>query len=55
VATREAELLRELSASHDVTAIVPYQAGHITDLAGLLQMGARIWGETPTEPGRAKR
>ncbi|MGO9911672.1 MAG: ArsA family ATPase, partial [Acidimicrobiales bacterium] len=55
VATREAELLRELAAAHDVTAIVPYQAGHVTDLAGLLQMGARIWGETPTEPGPAKR
>lgn len=44
VATREGELLRELSSAHDVTATVPYQPGHVSDLAGLLQMGARIWG-----------
>jgi anion-transporting ArsA/GET3 family ATPase len=45
VATREAELLRELSAAHEVTAIVPYHPGHVTDLQGLLDVGARIWGD----------
>jgi anion-transporting ArsA/GET3 family ATPase len=55
VATREAELLRELSEAHDVTAIVPYQPGHVTDIAGLLQMGARIWGGTTTEPRPRRR
>jgi anion-transporting ArsA/GET3 family ATPase len=45
VANREAELLRELSAAHDVSVTVPYQPGHVTDLAGLLTMGARIWGD----------
>ena len=34
VATREAELLRELSAAHEVTATVPYHPGHVTDLQG---------------------
>jgi anion-transporting ArsA/GET3 family ATPase len=47
VANREAELLRQLSAAHDVTVTVPYQPGHVTDLAGLLTMGARIWGDAP--------
>jgi anion-transporting ArsA/GET3 family ATPase len=45
VATREAELLAELSASHDVTATIGYRAGSVTDLAGLLALGARLWGE----------
>jgi hypothetical protein len=45
VATREAELLRELSAAHEVTATVPYHPGHVTDLRGLLEVGAKIWGD----------
>ena len=45
VATREAELLRELSAAHEVTATVPYHPGHVTDLHGLLDVGAEIWGD----------
>jgi anion-transporting ArsA/GET3 family ATPase len=49
VANREAELLRELSESHEVTVTVPYQAGHVTDLEGLLRMGARIWGDPATK------
>ncbi|MHB1986773.1 MAG: ArsA family ATPase [Acidimicrobiales bacterium] len=53
VATREAELLRELSAAHDATATVPYQPGHVTDLAGLLHMGETIWGGAP--PARRRR
>lgn len=55
VATREAELLWELSASHDVTVTVPYQPGHVTDLAGLLEMGERIWGGEPMRPRRTRR
>jgi anion-transporting ArsA/GET3 family ATPase len=52
VANREAELLRELSAAHDVTATVGYRPGNITDLTGLLAIGARIWGDPePGEPG----
>jgi anion-transporting ArsA/GET3 family ATPase len=49
VANREAELLSELSAAHDVTATVGYLPGNITDLAGLLRIGASIWGD-PEEP-----
>ena len=45
VATREAELLGELSASHEVTASVPYHPGNVTDLSGLLQVGDKIWGD----------
>jgi anion-transporting ArsA/GET3 family ATPase len=45
VATREAELLGELSAAHEMTAIVPYHPGHVTDLRGLLDVGAKIWGD----------
>jgi anion-transporting ArsA/GET3 family ATPase len=52
VATREAELLRELSAAHEVTATVPYHAGHVTDLRGLLDVGAKIWGDDAEEPRR---
>lgn len=54
VATREAELLRELSGTDVVAATVPYQAGHVTDLSGLLQMGASIWGEPPRK-GRGRK
>jgi anion-transporting ArsA/GET3 family ATPase len=45
VATREAELLEELSAAHEVTAAVPYHPGHVTDLRGLLDVGSKIWGD----------
>jgi anion-transporting ArsA/GET3 family ATPase len=55
VATREAELLRELSAAHEVTAIVPYHPGHVTDLQGLLDVGAKIWGdEAPPAANKAR-
>jgi anion-transporting ArsA/GET3 family ATPase len=46
VANREAELLRELAAAHEVAATVGYQPGNITDLAGLLRIGGTIWGDT---------
>ena len=57
--TREAELLHELSSAHEVTATVPYHPGHVTDLRGLLDVGAGIWGDevvTATgEPGSRNR
>jgi anion-transporting ArsA/GET3 family ATPase len=46
VANREADLLRELAAAHDVAATVGYQPGNITDLTGLLRIGGTIWGDT---------
>ncbi|MGA3214105.1 MAG: ArsA-related P-loop ATPase [Acidimicrobiales bacterium] len=57
VATREAELLGELSAAHEVTAAVPYHPGHVTDLRGLLEVGGKIWGDETSgsdssSPGR---
>ena len=59
VATREAELLHELSSAHEVTATVPYHPGHVTDLRGLLDVGARIWGDEVVmatgEPGGRNR
>jgi len=60
VATREAELQGELSAAHEVTATVPYHPGHVTDLRGLLDVGARIWGDEgavvpPPSPARPRR
>jgi anion-transporting ArsA/GET3 family ATPase len=51
VATREAELLEELSAAHEVTATVPYHPGHVTDLRGLLEVGAKIWGDEDASAG----
>ena len=50
VATRESELLGELSAAHEVTTTVPYHPGHVADLRGLLDVGARIWGDEDTVP-----
>ena len=55
VANREAELLSELGAAHDVTASVGYQPGNITDLAGLLRIGACIWGDPGEEAPAARR
>lgn len=50
VANRESELLRELGASHETTATVPYHAGHVTDLRGLLDIGDAIWGDERGRP-----
>jgi anion-transporting ArsA/GET3 family ATPase len=44
VARREAELLAEMAAAHEVTATVPYLETDITDLAGVLGLGERILG-----------
>jgi anion-transporting ArsA/GET3 family ATPase len=43
VAKREAEIRAELSAAPEVVAAVPYFDHDITDLAGLLELGQRIW------------
>jgi anion-transporting ArsA/GET3 family ATPase len=43
VATREAEQRVELAADTDVVATVPYADHDITDLAGLLELGASLW------------
>ncbi|MFL6204832.1 MAG: ArsA family ATPase [Acidimicrobiales bacterium] len=43
VAKREAEIRAELSAAPEVIAAVPYFDHDITDLAGLLDLGQRIW------------
>lgn len=43
VAKREAEIRAELSAAPEVVASVPYFDHDITDLAGLLELGERIW------------
>lgn len=43
VAQREAEQRAELAASPDVVASVPYFESDITDLGGLLRLGAKIW------------
>ena len=43
VATREAEQRAELAAGADVVATVPYADHDITDLAGLLELGASLF------------
>jgi anion-transporting ArsA/GET3 family ATPase len=43
VARREAEQRAELAAQADVVATVPYADHDITDLAGLLELGASLW------------
>ena len=43
VAQREAEQRAELAASPEVIAAVPYFESDISDLAGLLQLGEKIW------------
>jgi hypothetical protein len=55
VATREAELLEQLSAAHELTATVPYHPGHVTDLRGLLEVGATIWGDEIAALPQAQR
>jgi len=54
VAHREQELLRELSSSHELTSTVPYHPGHVTDLRGLLEVGATVFGD-PVAPEAARR
>src|SRR5262249_25159646 len=43
VAGREAEQRAELAAHADVVATVPYADHDITDLGGLLELGAALW------------
>ncbi len=45
VARREAGLKRDLRSSPEVVAMVPEFEGDIHDLAGLLRLGERIWGQ----------
>ena len=42
-ATREAELLEELSAAPEVLATVPFIESDITDIGGLARIGAHLW------------
>lgn len=52
VARRERELRAEMARAHEVTATVPFFENEITDLAGVLAVGAQVLGETwtPQEP-----
>ncbi|NLA37389.1 MAG: AAA family ATPase [Actinobacteria bacterium] len=43
VAQREAELRSELSRKADTVAALPYMSDDITDLGGLLRLGAGLW------------
>jgi anion-transporting ArsA/GET3 family ATPase len=43
VARREAEQQAELAAHADVVATIPYADHDITDVAGLLELGASLW------------
>jgi anion-transporting ArsA/GET3 family ATPase len=43
VATREAEQQKELAHAPDIVATAPYFDRDIYDLAGLLELGERIW------------
>ncbi len=54
VAGREAALLSELASAHELTSTVGYRPGNVADLAGLLDIGARIWGDPPP-PDQAGR
>jgi anion-transporting ArsA/GET3 family ATPase len=45
VARRERELRIEMARSHEVTASVPFFENEITDLAGVLAIGAEVLGE----------
>jgi anion-transporting ArsA/GET3 family ATPase len=49
VALREADLLAQMAASHDVSATVPYFDTDITDLAGVLRLGGVIFDSTGGE------
>lgn len=43
VAQREAEVLEEMAAAHQVTVTVPHLARDIVDVGGLLEIGARLF------------
>jgi hypothetical protein len=45
VAQREAEARAELAAAPDTVVSVPYFDTDVYDFAGLLRLGARLWGE----------
>jgi hypothetical protein len=54
VALREADLLAEMAAAHDVSANVPYFDSDITDLAGVLRLGEVIFDSTGERIAGAK-
>jgi len=45
VAQREAEQRSELATRPDVLVTVPYFATDVYDVAGLVRLGERLWGE----------
>ncbi|HEV2361947.1 MAG TPA: ArsA-related P-loop ATPase [Acidimicrobiales bacterium] len=51
VARREADLLAEMAAAHDVSASVPYFDTDITDLRGVLRLGETIFKSTDQGEG----
>jgi anion-transporting ArsA/GET3 family ATPase len=50
VARRERDLRSEMARSHDVTATVPFFEDEITDMAGVLRVGAQVLGEAGPSP-----
>ena len=48
VASRQAELLAEMSGAHEVTATVPHLAADVVDLRGLLEIGRHVLDGTGT-------
>jgi anion-transporting ArsA/GET3 family ATPase len=57
VARRERDLRSEMARSHAVTATVPFFEDEITDMAGVLRIGAQVLGEAgpPTAAAPAAR
>jgi anion-transporting ArsA/GET3 family ATPase len=47
VAQREAEQRAELATAPETLVSVPYFETDVYDLAGLLRLGAKLWGESP--------
>ena len=50
VARREAEEQRDLTGAPDVLVTVPFFDADIYDMAGLLQLGARVWDSGRATP-----
>lgn len=57
VARRERDLRSEMARSHQVTATVPFFEDEITDMAGVLAIGAQVLGEQgpARPPAKARR
>lgn len=52
VARREAELLAEMSAAHEITAAVPHLTTDVVDIAGLLEIGRHVFDGLARSAGR---